>query len=75
MTTSQTATTAPVQAVLATDPQPRRRRRRDGTPKLRPLTPGEQVFRVFNVIILTGFALLCAIPFVHVIGSSFATPR
>jgi putative aldouronate transport system permease protein len=42
--------------------------------KLRRLSKGEQVFRVFNVIILTGFALICVIPFLHVIGSSFATP-
>lgn len=76
MTTSQPAhtTESPVQAVLAADPPPQRRRRRSGASALRPLTPGEQVFRVVNVIILSGFALLCAIPFVHVIGSSFATP-
>lgn len=35
---------------------------------------GERVFQVTNVVILTGFALLCLLPFVHILGSSFATP-
>src|SRR5699024_218868 len=49
-------------------------KRRSAKPAQRPLTRGEKGFRVVNVIILSGFALLCVIPFVHVIGSSFATP-
>ena len=48
--------------------------RKRAKPAQRPLTRGEKGFRVVNVIILSGFALLCVIPFVHVIGSSFATP-
>jgi len=40
----------------------------------RPRTPGEKVFAVVNGVVLTSFALICLIPFVHVIGSSFATP-
>src|SRR5699024_10211955 len=40
----------------------------------RPRSRGERVFAVFNGIILTGFALMCLIPFIHIIGSSFATP-
>jgi len=43
-------------------------------PKARPMSRGERIFRVVNVIVLCGFALICLIPFVHVIGSSFATP-
>src|SRR5699024_9218805 len=49
-------------------------RRKRAKPAQRPLTRGEKGFRAVNVIILSGFALLCVIPFVHVIGSSFATP-
>ncbi|WP_156250123.1 carbohydrate ABC transporter permease [Pseudactinotalea terrae] len=36
--------------------------------------PGVKVFRVVNVLLLTGFALICLVPFLHVIGSSFANP-
>ncbi|WP_232820362.1 carbohydrate ABC transporter permease [Brachybacterium sp. YJGR34] len=42
--------------------------------KGRPRSTGQKVFAVFNGIILTGFALMCLIPFIHIIGSSFATP-
>ena len=35
---------------------------------------GERAFAVVNGIVLTSFALICLIPFIHVIGSSFATP-
>ncbi|WP_255491675.1 MULTISPECIES: carbohydrate ABC transporter permease [unclassified Actinotalea] len=37
-------------------------------------TPGMRAFQVLNVVLLTGFALVCLVPFVHVIGSSFASP-
>ncbi|SKC38582.1 carbohydrate ABC transporter permease [Krasilnikoviella flava] len=37
-------------------------------------TTGQRVFRVVNVIVLTGFALICVLPFVNVLGSSLATP-
>jgi len=40
--------------------------RRDG--------PSVKVFRVVNAILLTIFALLCLVPFLHIIGSSFAQP-
>lgn len=43
-------------------------------PRLRRRTPGEKIFNGVNIVVLTGFALMCLIPFVHVIGSSFATP-
>ncbi|MFC7457599.1 carbohydrate ABC transporter permease [Brachybacterium sp. GCM10030267] len=62
-------TDAGSKAVLATRPP-----RRNGQPRLRRLSTGEQIFRVINVIILSGFSLICLIPFVHVIGSSFASP-
>lgn len=45
---------------------PRRGARRD--------TTGVKVFRVVNVVLLTAFALICLVPFLHVIGSSFANP-
>ena len=35
---------------------------------------GVKSFRVINALLLTGFALICFIPFLHVIGSPFATP-
>ena len=68
--TSAPATDTVAKAVLTTPPR-RRRRSKNG---LRPLTYGERVFRVVNVILLSGFALICLIPFIHVIGSSFASP-
>ena len=37
-------------------------------------TTGVRIFRVVNGIVLTGFALACLIPFLNVLGSSFATP-
>jgi len=37
-------------------------------------TTGVKVFRVVNVVLLTAFALICLVPFLHVIGSSFANP-
>lgn len=37
-------------------------------------TPGEQIFNVVNIVLLSGFGLMCLIPFIHVMGSSFATP-
>ncbi|GAB3088424.1 carbohydrate ABC transporter permease [Isoptericola nanjingensis] len=52
-------------------------------PAARPLRPtgrtrkpsvGVRVFQVVNVVVLTGFALLCLIPFLNVLGSSLATP-
>ena len=67
MTLSTPSTTIP--PALASGPaEPRPRR------KGRPRPTGQKVFAVFNGIILTGFALMCLIPFIHIIGSSFATP-
>ncbi|PFG44285.1 putative aldouronate transport system permease protein [Isoptericola jiangsuensis] len=40
----------------------------------RRVSPGLRVFRVVNGIVLTTFALLCVIPFLNVLASSFATP-
>ncbi|WP_114561047.1 carbohydrate ABC transporter permease [Desertihabitans aurantiacus] len=62
--TEATAAARTVEDRPAQQPRPRRQRR----------TPGERAFGVVNVVVLTGFALLCLIPFVHVIGSSFASP-
>jgi putative aldouronate transport system permease protein len=41
---------------------------------LRRPTPAMRIFQVVNVIVLGGFALLCLLPFLNVLGSSFATP-
>lgn len=64
----------PVPGAAAPDtPRPARPPRRGGRgPRRR--TAGERVFTVVNVVLLTGFALICLIPFIHVIGSSLATP-
>jgi putative aldouronate transport system permease protein len=43
-------------------------------PGIRRRTPGERIFNVVNIVLLSGFGLMCLIPFIHVIGSSFATP-
>ncbi len=44
-------------------------------PKRRRKTPvSARIFQVANALILGGFALVCLIPFIHIIGSSFATP-
>jgi len=70
MTTPSTVRTPQVavqEPSPAKRPEPKKQKRR-------PLSRGERVFRVVNVIMLVGFALICLIPFVHVIGSSFATP-
>ncbi|PUB27739.1 putative aldouronate transport system permease protein [Promicromonospora sp. AC04] len=37
-------------------------------------TTAMRVFRVVNVVVLGGFALICVLPFLNVLGSSFATP-
>ncbi|MEU4362769.1 carbohydrate ABC transporter permease [Promicromonospora sp. NPDC023987] len=37
-------------------------------------TTGMRIFRVVNVLVLGGFALICVLPFLNVLGSSFATP-
>jgi putative aldouronate transport system permease protein len=37
-------------------------------------TTAMRVFRVVNVLVLGGFALICVLPFLNVLGSSFATP-
>lgn len=37
-------------------------------------TTSVKAFRVVNVIILGGFALMCLLPFLNIIASSFATP-
>ncbi|WP_129662832.1 carbohydrate ABC transporter permease [Phytoactinopolyspora endophytica] len=37
-------------------------------------TAGRRVFHVINAIVLGGFTLICLLPFLNVIGSSFATP-
>lgn len=44
------------------------------TSSFRRPTPAVRAFRVVNVIVLGGFALLCLLPFLNVLGSSFATP-
>jgi putative aldouronate transport system permease protein len=41
---------------------------------VRRTTVGVRVFRVVNVVVLGGFALICLLPFLNVLGSSFATP-
>jgi len=63
------APSPPAAAELAEPPQlvPRK-------PRIRRRTPGERIFNVVNIVLLSGFGLMCLIPFVHVIGSSFATP-
>src|SRR5699024_11668678 len=63
-----TTTTAPRTGGASSGPAVPRRRR------ARRRSPGEKVFTVVNVVLLSGFALMCLIPFIHVIGSSFATP-
>jgi putative aldouronate transport system permease protein len=45
-----------------------------GKTSLRRRSRGERIFAVVNGILLTGFTLMCLIPFLHVIGSSFASP-
>ena len=42
--------------------------------RLRKPTPARRVFQVFNGVLLVGFALICLLPFLHVIGSSLANP-
>jgi putative aldouronate transport system permease protein len=37
-------------------------------------TTAMRVFRVVNVLVLGGFALICVLPFLNVLGSSLATP-
>ncbi|MFI2103120.1 carbohydrate ABC transporter permease [Isoptericola sp. NPDC019693] len=44
------------------------------TGRARKPSVGVRVFQVVNAIVLTGFALLCLIPFLNVLGSSLATP-
>lgn len=44
------------------------------TGRVRKPSVGVRVFQVVNAIVLTGFALLCLIPFLNVLGSSLATP-
>jgi putative aldouronate transport system permease protein len=44
------------------------------TSGVRRSTVGVRVFRVVNVVVLGGFALICLLPFLNVLGSSFATP-
>lgn len=56
-------------AAAATAARPLRSTGRSRRPSV-----GVRVFQVVNVIVLTGFALLCLIPFLNVLGSSLATP-
>ncbi len=42
--------------------------------RLRAPSPGRRVFQVVNGTLLVGFALICLLPFLHVIGSSLAYP-
>lgn len=44
------------------------------TPGFRRPTPAVRAFRIVNVVVLGGFAVLCLLPFLNVLGSSFATP-
>ncbi|WP_255640746.1 carbohydrate ABC transporter permease [Isoptericola luteus] len=46
----------------------------DGVRPVRRTTPGMRVFQVVNAVVLTGFALICVLPFLNVLGSSLATP-
>lgn len=61
-----TTTATPPKPSTAVERPQNRGVRRDG--------PAVKVFRVVNAILLTGFALICLVPFLHVIGSSFAQP-
>lgn len=45
-----------------------------GARKVRRTTPGQVTFRIVNIALLSLFALICLVPFLHVIGSSFANP-
>lgn len=40
----------------------------------RPPSTGRRVFQVINFVVLGGFALVCVVPFLNIIGSSLATP-
>lgn len=40
----------------------------------RKLSVGARVFQIVNIVVLSAFALVCLLPFVHVLGSSLATP-
>lgn len=42
--------------------------------KWRHSTTGEKVFDIVNILFLVGFALLCFIPFINILATSFATP-
>lgn len=42
--------------------------------RLRTPSAGRRVFAVVNGLLLTAFALICLLPFLHVIGSSLANP-
>lgn len=59
-----------------TDAAPRVRldRPANRTSGFRRPTTAMRVFRVVNVVVLGGFALICVLPFLNVLGSSFATP-
>ena len=49
----------------------RRKRSTTGTTRI---TRGMKAFQALNVVLLVGFSLVCLLPFLHVIGSSFASP-
>ncbi|MBA4866744.1 carbohydrate ABC transporter permease [Streptomyces sp. PSKA54] len=44
------------------------------TGSVRRPTTAVRIFRVVNVVVLSGFALICVLPFLNVLGSSLATP-
>lgn len=48
--------------------------RAPGTGKRRKISIGEILFRSINGLLLLGFALLCLVPFLNVIGTSFESP-
>jgi putative aldouronate transport system permease protein len=49
--------------------------RRDERPsRIRRPSAGARAFQVVNAVVLTGFALICVLPFLNVLGSSLATP-
>ena len=73
-TSSSPATDDAAKAVLGSPPPPPVRPTKPKKPTARRLTPGEQGFRVVNGIVLSGFALICVLPFVNVLASSLATP-
>jgi putative aldouronate transport system permease protein len=49
-------------------------RRDESQSRIRRPSAGARAFQVVNAVVLTGFALICVLPFLNVLGSSLATP-